>query len=102
MATYLRDHKHNPHEQGAGIRECSPIDFREGKLYQVMHGKCSALGDKDADWMQTFEIADGAIIMFLEPMPDMECYDQCGIKMLFGEKILYFTGALCTGNWKEV
>ena len=79
---------------------CESVDFREGKLYQFLR---SGIGlSARTDSFSENHAMTGDIMMFLECEKDMSCYDKCGIKILWKDKIRYFSGGLCTRMFREI
>jgi len=97
---FLVDDKHNPHGKDGPDMTCRPVDFREGKLYEIIEGKCTVLNDLESDF--PYQLDTGTIFMFLEAVETAHSYDKYGIKLLVGDNVVFFTGALCSANFKKV
>ncbi len=95
MTDYRHIYKHVEDKHG-----CDAIDFKEGKLYQFLRNDCGLYVRRE-QWPKDQATA-GDVVMFLEYVDHKSCYDQGHIKVLWKDKVRFFSGGLCTGMFREI
>jgi len=80
--------------------DCDAIDFKEGKLYQFLYDGCGLYTNMERFPKNFAGVGD--VVMFLEYDDAKPAYDQCFIKVLWKDKIRFFSGGLCTRTFREL